>query len=222
MTERQHKLNSKAIGGAVGGGIAFVVVVVMMFAPIVPVSYQEAYTEIQTRQESYVVVEKRQEPYTTIETRTENLLTITDTTIPGGEWAGQSVYIPRDRSIELRVSASDTLRTYVMSQSDYEANNNQYSNPISEQSSVRYGFTAPISDTYYFTFYNHHDGFFGLGAKNVGLYSSTVTATWDESVTKYRTVDVPVTKYRDVQETVTKYRDATKNITPLDLLMGKK
>jgi hypothetical protein len=224
MTEHEHKAkkNSKAIGGAVGGGVAVVVAIIVMFAPIIPVSYQQEYKEMQTRQESYVVAETRQEPYTTIETRSDDLLTITDTTIQGGNWVAKSVYIPRDRSVELRMSASDTLRTYVMSQSDYEANGNQYSNPISEQSSVRYGFTAPISDSYFFAFYNMHDGFFGIGAKNVGLYSASVTATWDESVTKYRTVDVPVTKYRDVQEEVTKYRDATKNVTPIDFVMGNK
>jgi hypothetical protein len=216
------KKNKAAIGGGIGGGIAAVFGIIILFVPIIPVSYQEAYTEMQTRQESYVVAETRQEPYTTIETQTEELLTIIDTTIQGGNWVAKSVYIPRDRSVELRMSASDTLRTYVTSQSAYEANNNQYTNPVSEQSSVRYGFTAPISDTYYIAFYNMHDGFFGIGAKNVGLYSGTVTATWDESVTHYRTLDVPVTKYRDVQEEVTKYRDATKNITPLDMIMGKK
>jgi hypothetical protein len=237
----KRKVRKGAIGGAVGGGIAAVAVLVTLFVPLIPVSYQQEYKEMETRQESYVDIERRseqytdierrQQPYQTIETRNEELLSFSDTTIEGGESVVQSVYIPRDRSIELRMSASDTLRTYVTSRSDYQANDNQYSSPIAEQSNVRYGFTAPISDTYYIAFYNQHDGFFGLGAKNVGLYSATLTATWDESVTKYRTenvpvtkyrdVDVPVTKYKDVQVEVTKYREATKNITVIEMVLPK-
>lgn len=234
-------------------GIAAAVAIAAIFIPYVPVTAQEEYTEMETRQEAYTdvetrteeytVVETRQEAYTDVEYRTETYTdvedgtelytqiesqsqvagSIEDTTLEGGESRLFSVYVEAGRSVELVVSASDTLDTYVISKSAYEANGNDYGNPVSQEENVRYGFVAPISDSYYFAFRNHHDGFFGIGSKSIGLYSAIATMTWEEEVTHYRdvqvpvtkekTVEVPVTKYKDVQVPVTKYRDIQVPVT---------
>ncbi|WP_415280823.1 hypothetical protein [Candidatus Nitrososphaera sp. FF02] len=217
--------------GIIGGGIAAVVVVAIMFVPLVPVTAQESYTEMEKREESYVdvetqsqaytdvekrreqytVVEKRSEPYIVTQERQENLYYLDDVTLEGGDNRSWSSYIPAGRSVELQISASDTLTTYVTSKSAYEANGNNYPAPISEQASVRYGFVTPIADSYYFYIYNPHDGFFST--KNVGLYSASLDMTWNEETTSYRTVDVPVTKYRTVDVPVTKYKDVQVPVT---------
>jgi hypothetical protein len=225
----------------VAGGIAAVVAIAVILIPFVPITAQEEYTEMETRQESYVdietkteeytVVEKRREAYTDVEYRTEEYTdveyssepytvvvprseiagSIEDMTIEAGDWRTFGVYVQSGQSVELRVSASDTLDTYVISKSAYEANGNSYGEPTSKEDEVRYGFTAPITDTYYFAFYNHHDGFFS--SKSIGLYSAIATLNWEEEVTNYKDVQVPVTKERSVKVPVTKYKEVEVPVT---------
>lgn len=243
MTTQTKKSSTKFIAAGIGA----VVVIAALFIPMVPISAQEEYADTETKQEAYTDVETRQEAYTDTETKREayvdteyqqqsyqeietqnaNLISGSDYTLEGGHYVYWSAFIQSGHRVEYSVEASDSVNTYVLTSSEFQqyVNDNNF-NTVAERrdtESTRYGFTASIDDTYYFVVYNPHDGFFGIGDKKVGVYSATATATWEESVTKYkdvavpvtkyRTVTVPVTKYHDVQVPVTKYRDVQVPVT---------
>lgn len=94
---------------------------------------------------------------------------------------------------------------------------------VGPSGSGKFGFRTQASDTYYFVISNPHSGFFGIGAKNVGIFKADGTATWQETVTKYRTETSTVTKFRTENKEVTKLREETRtlNVSLLDLALGR-
>lgn len=221
-----------------GAGFAYAI-------PVFPVTYQESYqVEVPyDEQEEYTVqvpyIEQEsytvQVPYTTMEDKQSTIGSTSDTTIEGGYYLYWSSYLLVGRDVEFSVSASDTVFLYIFTASQYanyqetgSETPNEKESP--EMSSGKIGFHVSSTGTYYLCVYNPHDGFLGIGKKNVGIYSVSIVAYWQEEVTKQRAE----TRYRDVtkQRTETRYRTVSKirtethtrgitiRVTLLELLSG--
>jgi len=197
-----------------GAGFAYAI-------PAFPVTYPESY-QVQVpyeEQESYTV----QVPYTTMEDKQSTIGSTSDVTLEGGYYLHWDSYLPVGRDVEFSVSASDTVILYIFTASQY-ANYREYGSTIPsekespEMSSGKIGFHVSFTGTYYLCIYNPHDGFLGIGKKNVGIYSASIVAYWQEEVTKQRAE----TRYRTVTKTrmETHTRDVTIRVTLFELLSG--
>jgi len=196
------------------GGAGFAVAI-----PAFPVTYEESYRvdvpyeeqEEYTVQVPYTVQEPYyvQVPYTTMEDKQETLVTDDDRTLEGGYYRYWYRYIPVGRDVEFYISASDTVNLYIFTSSQYAsfADGGSITSAPNEKQALEVsegtlGYHISASDTYYFCIYNLHSGFLGFGKESVGVYTTLVTAFWQEEVTHYRTE----TRYKEV----TKYRDETR------------
>lgn len=185
-----------------GAGFAIVI-------PAFPVTYEESYDE----QEPYTV----QVPYTTMEDQQQTIGSTSDRTLEGGRYIYWNSYLSLGRDVEFSVSASDTVYLYIFTASQYanylETGSKTPNEKQSlEMSSGKIGHHISSTGTYYFCILNPHDGFLGFGDKNVGIYSATIEAYWQEEVTLHRTE----TRYR----TVTKTREVTTRVTLFEMLSG--
>lgn len=177
---------------------ALIVVAGIAYAiPVIPVTYEESY--------------QVQVPYTWIDEKEETIGSVNDRTVEGGYYIYWNSYIPVGRDVEFSVSASDTVNLYVFTSSQYSNYRDTGSKTPNEKeiidlSSGKLGYHVSASDTYYFCVYNPHDGFLGIGAKSVGIYSSSVVEYWQEEETE------------DRWETHT--RDVTIRVTLLEYLSG--
>lgn len=184
--------NSKAIGGAVGGGVAAVAVIVLMFVPLIPISYQETYQTTQTKATSY------QE----METKRNTLFSVDDFKIVADKQYTASAYVKAGHRVEFIAQADDTVNAGIYSRSGQVIATRENS------ANIRLGFTPSIDDTYTFVVHNPHSQLFGLITEDVTLNDASATESWDELVTKSRQTTEPVTESRTV----------TKNVTLLELI----
>lgn len=195
-----------------GAGFAYAI-------PAFPLTYEESY-EVEVpydEQEAYTV----QVPYSTMEDKQQTLGSTSDRTIEGGYSIYWDPVVHLGRDIEFSVSASDTVFLYIFSASQYANYRDTGSKTPNEKESLeissgKIGYHVSSTGTYYFCVYNPHDGFLGIGAKSVGVYSSSVVAFWQEEVTKYRTE----TRYQTVTKTrmETHTREVTIRVTLFELL----
>jgi len=170
-SESSHKRRNMAI-------IVVLLVMAFVFAvPIFPASYQE--------------------PYASLENKQETIGSTSDHTLEGGYYLYWSKYIPIGIDIELSVSATDTVDLYFFTSVQFDDYKEGRSTPSEKQllgvSSGKLGYHVSSSGTYYFVIKNPHSGLFGIGKTNVGIYSASVEAYWQEEVTKYRTIQVSAT-----------------------------
>ena len=193
--------------------------------PAVPVTYEESYQvdvpydeqeeyTVQvpyTEQEAYYV----QVPYTTMEDQQQILVNEEDYTLEGGYYRYRSRFISLGKDVEFYISASNTVNLYVFTSAQYSTyvdgssiSSAPNEKELLEVSQGTLGYHVSATDTYYFCTYNLHSGFLGFGKESVGLYSTKITAYWQEEVTDYRTE----TRYRDVtkERTETRYRTVSK------------
>lgn len=137
-----------------------------------------------------------QEPYTSMENMEAIIGSTSDRTIEGGYYITWTINIPVGRDIEFSAHASDTVDLYVFSVSQYnnyqdggggirDADNEK---DLIDVERGTLGYHVSASGNYHFCIYNPHDGFFGIGKQNVGIYTASITSYWTEEVTKYRTV----------------------------------
>lgn len=187
------KFFAKVKAGAVGAGVAAIAIMIMMFVPLVPQTYEEEYQTMQTRTVSYQEAVDE-----------EKLLFLAeDYTIPPDGSYRADAQIGMGQKVVFTVSASDNVNIYITTRSGIPI----YSR--AEVSSATYEFNAPIDDRYTFVVENT-GGFFGLGAKSIGLFKASATVSWQEQETKYR----------DVTEPVTEKRMVTKNVTVIEMITG--
>ena len=99
-------------------GLSTLVILIVLFIPVIPVTYRELEPYQITKKEPYEVTEK--EPYQVIETKTLELFSIEDYTLEPGHYIYQAVYIPSGRDIEYSVKASDIVDVFVFTSSEFE------------------------------------------------------------------------------------------------------
>lgn len=220
-----------------GAGFAF-------FVPVFPLTYEESYqvevpydeqveytVEVPyTVQESYYV----QIPYSTVEDMESTLMIYEDFTLDDWCFWWPSIYIPRGRDIIFSVSASNTVDLCIMTSeqgSNFEETKSRTPNEkeLNDISNGNLGYHVSLSDDYCFLIFNPHWGWWSK--ENVGIYSASITAYWQEEVTRYRTEtkyqDVTKyrteTRYRTVEKyrTETHYRDVTIKVTLIEFLSNQ-
>lgn len=160
-----------------------IVGIIVFAVPLIPKSFNESYYSIDTKQDT--------------------IASISDRTLQPNYHIPLSGYLPQGRDITFSVSASDTVRLYIFTSTQYDRYKSNYATTPNEKelldiSNGNIGYHISSSDTYYFIIYNPHTGLFGLGSKNVGIYSSSVIAIWQEQVIKYRTVTKTITIWQAI------------------------
>lgn len=213
--------------------------------PAVPVTYEESYQvdvpydeqEEYTVQVPYTVQEPYyvQVPFTTMEDRQQTLGSRSDYTLEGGHYFYWYPNLDVGRDVVFRVSSSDTLNLYIFTASQYQNFQDTGSKTPNEKQLIdttygNLGYHVSSPGVYYFCVLNPHDGFLGIGKKDVGVYSASVEAFWQEEVTDYRTetryrevtTNREETRYRTVSNvrTETHTRDVSIRVTLLEYLSG--
>ena len=114
---------------------------------------------------------------------------ISDETLEGGHYRYWVYQLPVGTDIELNISASDTLDLFILTKKQFDdLDKGGASIPVNNEKKLlkvnngilRYHVSS--TGTYYFVLGNPHDGFLGFGAKNVGIFSASVTSHWQERV----------------------------------------
>jgi hypothetical protein len=131
-----------------------------------------------------------------MQTRQNTLFSVNDLTLQGDQVYANTKWVKAGHRVEFSVSATNTVNTRIVG-------GNGVIESQDERQNARYGFTAPIDDNYTFGIHNPHNGFFGLMAENVGIYSASAVESYDELVTKQRQTTEPVTETRTISKTVT-------------------
>jgi hypothetical protein len=179
--------------------VALFAILGVLFVPIIPYSYQV--------QVPYQTTEDVQVPYQETAPQSSILFTLASYTLQPNYYLHPSAQISSGKDVSVSWSADDTVNIKAFNSDQYNlyAANTGNPQPIVSRDNVAsgtLGFHVSATDTYYFVIFNPHNGFFGLGSHNVGIFSAGGTATWQETVTKYRTET----------HTVTKWRTDTKNV----------
>lgn len=189
---------------AIFGAVAIFAVTV----PIIDVQVQESYTES--------VPYNVQVPYTANERQTQSLGSVTAEPLIAGYYKYWYPNIDRGRDIAFTFSTTDTVDALILILSQYnnfkDGKSYDYERKIGDATSGTITYYTPNSGTYYFIIHNIHSGTFGFGAKDIVINRATITATWMEEVTRYRTE----VEYR----LETKYRTVTKKITIIEKITG--
>jgi len=185
-----------------------VVALFVVGVPIVEVQVQEEYQES--------VPYDVQVPYTATEQRTQTLGSTYSDPLEAGHYTYWSPNLERGVDVSFSFSATDTVDAMILTLSHYnnfkDGESYEYERKAEEETSGTLEYYTPNSGTYYFIIHNIHSGFLGFGEKDIVINSATITATWDEEVTRYRTE----TEYR----LETKYRTVTKKVTIIESIMG--
>jgi len=203
--------------------IAIAVAVFAFAIPAFPVTFEESYqVDVPYDElEEYTV----QIPYTTLENKQQILVNEEDRTLEGGDARYLVLDLSVGKDIEFHFRASNTVNLYIFTSEQYSprieggylivAPNEK---ELLEVSQGTLGYRVSATDTYYFCIYNYHSGLSGTEEESVGLYSTKVTAYWQEEVTEQRTE----TRYRTVSKTRTEThtKDVTKRVTLLEFLSG--
>jgi len=198
-----------------GAGFAFTL-------PVFPVTYEKSYqVDVPYDElEEYTV----QIPYTTMENKQQILINEEDRTLEGGNAKYLILDLSVGKDIEFYFRASNTVNLYIFTSQQYPRVGEGYlvvapnEKELLDVSQGTLGYRVSATDTYYFVIYNIHGGLLNLGKESVGLYSTKITAYWQEEVTKQRTE----TRYRTISKsrTETHISDVTRRVTLIGLLSG--
>ena len=153
------------------------------------------------------------------------LISEEDRTLKGGNTKYLVLDLSVGKDIEFQFRASNTVNLYIFTSEQYSTHvEGGYiivapnEKELLEVIQGTLGYRVSATDTYYFCIYNIHSGLSSLAEESVGLYSTTVTAYWQEEVTGQRTE----TRYRTMSKirTETHVRDVSKKVTFLELVTG--
>ncbi len=186
-------------------------------APVVPSTYTTQVPFSQTT----VVPQTNVIPVTQTVTHNDNLWSVGSTTLQPNYYVDGSASLPAGRDVAMTWSASDTVDAFIFSSDQFALyQSNGQGTALVQQTNTAMGtisFRTSAGNTYYFVLHNPHNGFFGIGSKNVGVFSGAATDTWQEVVTSYSTTTTFVTS------TIVQLRTATNqcSLTLLSFLLGR-
>ena len=213
---------------AVAGVFLVVAFIGGSLAPVIPITYaaREPYQRTEKYTENVPVEVEVPVQYQEIANRQNNLFDVASFTLEPNRHLYRTAQLPSGRDVQFSFSTSESVNVYVFSSGQY-ANYQQgrTNTPIVLRKDVTrdtVGLRTSASDTYYFVIENPSGGFFGLGAKNVGIYSANAISMWQEIVTNTRMekkVELkPVEKERTVEDIRTVQKQ--KNVNLFEYLAG--
>ena len=150
--------------GVTVGALAFVIVVVALFVPLVPITQK-------------------------LPAQSTPIFHISDQTIQQGFYVDASSPLSAGQDASVSWSASNTVDVYVFNSTQYSAyaRNGDASNSVASQNlaSGTFGFHVPANGTYYLVVYNENTEVFGAGNLyySIILNSAGGTATSPQSAT---------------------------------------
>lgn len=210
------------------GGIASVVVVAailvsgfLIYIPVTTakaVPYVVTSTSLSTAEIPYLVVSPQVVTYTTSST---TQVAVTQSTQTSSQVYGLSAYtlncnsyvylsatLSQGWNLVVSYSAGDTITVYLFTSQEFSSFFNGGS-PTPEKSqsglsSGTFGYSVPLTDTYYLVLDNNlHNGFFCVGGEKVTINSATGTANYEVPTTTYINEVVTYTTSSQTQVTQT-------------------
>lgn len=166
-----------------------VVILGAVFAlPVFPMTYYIPYFE--------------EVPTLKLIVQTSVVVNSSDIPLEGGDHKFWHIKIEDDKVVEFSLESSETVHAAIMSLDEYETFQGTNSMDPSIKSSldadsIELKIQIPVTETYFFVIYNHHDGSQGTESKGTMIYSVTITESWEEEVTEM------VTEQRVREETAT-------------------
>ncbi len=153
-----------------------VVILGVVFAlPVFPMTYYIPYLE--------------EVPTLKLVVQTSVLINSSGIPLGGGDHKFWHIQIEDDKVVDFSLESSETVHAAIMSPEEYEAFQDTKSVDPSIKSSldadsIELEYQVPVTETYFFVIYNHHDG--SQGTENMGsmIGSVTITESWEEEVTE--------------------------------------
>jgi hypothetical protein len=153
-----------------------VVVLGVVFAlPVFPMTYYIPYME--------------EVPTLKLIVQTSVVVNFSGIPLEGGDHKFWHIQIEDDRVVEFSLESSETVHAAIMSLEEYEAFQGTNSMDPSIKSrldadSIELEIQIPVTETYFFVIYNHHDGSQGTENKGTIIDSVMITESWEEEVTE--------------------------------------
>ncbi len=153
-----------------------VVILGAVFAlPVFPMTYYIPYFE--------------EVPTLKLIVQTSVVVNSSDIHLEGGDHKFWHIKIEDDKVVEFSLESSETVHATIMSLDEYETFQDTNSMDPSIKSrldadSIELEIQIPVTETYFFVIYNHHDGNQGTESKGTMIYSVTITESWEEEVTE--------------------------------------
>ncbi len=112
-----------------------------------------------------------------------------DILLEGGAHKFWHIQIEDDKVVDFSLVSSETVNAAIMSLDEYEAFQGTNSMDPSIESrldadSIELEYEIPVTETYFFVIYNHHNGSQGTEDKGTIIDSVMITESWEEEVTE--------------------------------------
>jgi hypothetical protein len=109
--------------------------------------------------------------------------------IEGGDHKFWHLQIEDYKLVDFSLESSETVHAAIMSMDEYETFQNTKSvDPSStteiDADSIDIEYQIPVTETYFFVIYNHHDGSLGTESMETIIDSVTIIESWEEEVTE--------------------------------------
>jgi hypothetical protein len=148
-----------------------VVLIVVVFAlPVIPMTYYLPYRE--------------EVPILAFIVQTNVLVNLTDIALEGGDYKFWHVQIEDYKMADFSLESSESVDAAMMALDEFEAFQDTMSVDqalvsVLDADSINLEYRVPVTETYFFVIYNHHDGSIGE-AIDTTINSVTVTESWEE------------------------------------------
>ncbi len=156
--------------------LGVVIIGVVFTLPVFPVTYHIPYREEVPIQELIV--------------NTNVVVNSTGIPLEGGAHKFWHVQIDDYKVVDFSLESSETVDAAIMSLEEYEA----FQDTLSvdqcikielDADSIDMEYQIPVTETYFFVVYNHHDGSQGTEDMYTIIDSVTITESWEEEVVNY-------------------------------------
>jgi hypothetical protein len=122
--------------------------------------------------------------------RTNVIVNSTGVPLEGGAHKFWHVQIEDNKLVDFSLESSETMHAAIMSLEEYEAFQDTMSVDQCikielDADSIDLEYHVPVTETYFFVIYNHHDGSQGTEDMETMIDSVTITESWEEEVVNY-------------------------------------
>ena len=155
--------------------LGIVILGVVFALPVFPMTYHIPYRE--------------EVPTLKNVAQTSTVVNFSDILLEGGDHKFWHIQIEDDREVDFSLESSETVHAVIMSMDEYEAFQDTKSFDPSSTSeldadSIDLEYQIPVTETYFFVIYNHHDGSQGTENIETIIDSVTIIESWEEEVTE--------------------------------------
>jgi hypothetical protein len=186
------KVSHTGRNAGVGSAVVVIVILLAGFLVYVPVTTMKAvpYLVVSTQTVTYVTSSTTQVPVTQPRQTSSQVYSLTAYTLNCSSSVYLSATLDQGWDLVVSYSAGDTITVYLFNSQEFSSWQSG-GNPTPEKSqsglsSGTFGYSVPLTDTYYLVLDNNlHNGFFCIGGEKVTINYVTGTATYTTQATIY-------------------------------------